>query len=81
MKCELGDAVQWLDVDGGWQVGKIVCCGLAIVTAKNGIEYSGPPQKWQSILVAHSHTRELEFVEFSKLSPYPSSPIPQPEGK
>jgi hypothetical protein len=31
-----------------------------------------------TVLMAHSHTRELEFVLYSSLSPYPSSPIPQP---
>jgi hypothetical protein len=29
-------------------------------------------------LMSHSHTRELEFVKYGLLKPYPSSPIPQP---
>jgi hypothetical protein len=30
------------------------------------------------VLMSHSHTRELEFVKYSDLKPYPASPIPQP---
>jgi hypothetical protein len=31
-----------------------------------------------SVLMAHSHTRELEFVKYGLLKPYPSEPIPEP---
>lgn len=30
------------------------------------------------VLMAHSHTRELEFVRYGDLTPYPSSPIESP---
>lgn len=36
------------------------------------------PDNCKLSLVAHSHTRELEFVLWSDMKPYPSEPIEQP---
>lgn len=36
------------------------------------------PDNCKLSLVAHSHTRELEFVEWSTMKVYPSEPIPEP---
>lgn len=52
--------------------------GNPIAVTNNGRGYVSHLQSDDLVQVAHSHTRELEFVEYGKLSPYPSEPIPQP---
>ena len=82
MKLEYGtQAYQW---PGG--VGVLVIeapsegrnhTGTLAVTS-SGLWYMIDIQPNEKILVAHSHTRELEFVRWGDLKPYPSEPIPNP---
>ncbi len=76
MKCTYGKAVQWKD-------GEADLTGV-LVRGVNG-EYvteigsvMSTPHQSVLVQVAHGCTRELEFVEFGKLSDYPSEAIEEP---
>jgi hypothetical protein len=71
VKCELTETVQWQDGDA-LHVGKIVKAGGQHIIGRDSHGSNG------TILVAHSYTRELEFVSYAALKPYPSEPIPEP---
>lgn len=71
MKCELGPAVQWTDGDA-IHVGKIVLANGQHIIGRDDKGMNG------SVLVAHACTRELEFVSYAALKPYPESPIEEP---
>lgn len=81
MKCTYSpESYQWQNADGSFGVGKLVETEEnGIVTARHGYTPK-PPMPIDRVLIAHSHTRELEFIEFGKLSPYPpdGKPISQP---
>ena len=70
MKCKYGKAVQWLDGDAHQT-------GVLVLDADGGM-IPLPGRVPTLVLVAHSFTRELEFVEWARLSDYPSEPIPEP---
>ena len=76
MKCEFSpQAYQWRDGDAHHVGRKVTYCEKPI-EATNGItSYS---DEYDMVLMSHSHTRELEFVRFGDLRPYPSEPIPTP---
>lgn len=79
MICKFGEAVQWRDGDAELTGVPVLAQDenhLRYITYDGGGEIK--PAWNQLVLVAHSYTRELEFVEFSKLSKYPASPIPNP---
>lgn len=76
MKVTYGRAIQWKD-------GEADLTGVLVMTAEGDYITLGDGQtcvalESESVLVAHGCTRELEFVQFSKISDYPSSPIPEP---
>jgi hypothetical protein len=81
MKLEYGkQAYQWpggvgVMVLGAWHDGEQV----AITTEGRG--YLSMLRSVDQVLVAHSHTRELEFIAWGSLTPYPSEPIPEPGSK
>lgn len=68
MKLEEGELVQWTK------------CGQHFTGRK--ILYNGEPvvvdDFYDSLLIKHSYTSELHAVGSVALSPYPSSPIPEP---
>lgn len=68
MKLEEGRLVQWKENDQNFTGKEMLCDGEEIVL----YDYC------DYVLVKHSYTGELSIVHFSKLSPYPSSPIPEP---
>jgi hypothetical protein len=68
---------QWHD-GNQHHVGVMVHCGEFAITYGSGVLNRDYLACSISVLMAHSHTRELEFVKYSDLKPYPSSPIPQP---
>lgn len=74
-------AYQWegTSEDGSpcWGTGVLVLTDGLLIT-NNGIRTPHEIHHTRPVLVAHSHTRELEFVEFGKLQKYPQSPIPEP---
>jgi hypothetical protein len=73
MKCRYSKQVyQW---PGG--VGLVVMTDGQVITA-DGIRHMDECEYGTLVQVAHSHTRELEFVTVGSLSNYPSQPIPQP---
>jgi hypothetical protein len=76
MKTKYGKAVQWRDGEAEL-TGVLVLVGEQYVSAF-GLRFEDQLDKYSRILVAHSYTRELEFIEFGKLSDYPASPIPEP---
>jgi hypothetical protein len=76
MKCSYGRAVQWKDGDAEL-TGVLVMFGVVLIT-KHGIQMAGCVLESVPVLVAHSYTRELEFIEYGRLSPYPASPISEP---
>jgi hypothetical protein len=79
MKCSYGRAVQWKDGDAELTGVIVQPVGGLWVSEMRGVLIDTPkPSRNEMVLVAHSYTRELEFVEFGKLSDYPASPIPQP---
>ena len=75
MKCKYGKAIQWRDGDSLLTGVLVLTADGQYVTADFGVI---PDGKHERVLVAHSHTRELEFVPWDSLSPYPSEPIPTP---
>lgn len=48
------------------------------ISSSDGVNDCDMLDDADQVLVQHAHTRELEFVEFGKLTPYPSEPIPEP---
>lgn len=82
MKLQNGKCVQWHDGEqfhiGMVQVGAIQHEPTAIVTAEDGLIFQSDFTADDCVLVKHSHTGELEFVDHSLLSPYPAEPIPEP---
>jgi hypothetical protein len=89
MKCTLStQSYQWQNADGSYGVGKLVeveapdgDCENMQVWERHGIYHHADAFPEDRVLIAHSHTRELEFVEFGRLQPYgpPGSPaMPQP---
>lgn len=76
MKCTYSEqAYQW---PGG--VGVMVLAGeeKIPITRSEGIMPGHERHDYDYVLMAHSHTRELEFVRYALLSKYPSSPIESP---
>jgi hypothetical protein len=69
MKIKYGKPVQWRD-------GEAHLTGVLVLDEHN--DCIGHQDDPNMVLVAHSFTRELEFVAWHKLSPYPAEPIPQP---
>jgi len=71
---KLGRLVQWKEGDAH-MVGQVVENPMVI-----RIEYPVFPSlsMERHIMIALAHTHELVSVEASKLSDYPSSPIPEP---
>lgn len=69
---------QWQGPNGEWRVGV-----RARTNSGKTIEFEiksvglNSDDEWV-LLMAHSNTRELEWVPESRLQPYPVSPIPQP---
>jgi len=73
MKCVFTNrAYQW---PGGVGVAVLTEHG-DVITYENGGQIACAQD--ELILIAHSHTRELEFVRYGDLQPSPSSPIPEP---
>lgn len=68
MRLELGELVQWTE-DGKHHTGRRVIYGLDGVLVDDF---------YDRYLVKHSYTGELHAVFSGDLSPYPSSPIPEP---
>lgn len=66
-------AYQW---PGG--VGVLVMDGDYVITRDDGRMFRDECEPRHYVLMAHSHTRELEFVAVRELLDYPSEPIPQP---
>lgn len=59
--------VKWIGDDGGWKVGWVVRPdGMSITRWDGG--------KRDDYLIQHAHTRELEWVESSKLTDYVVDP-------
>lgn len=58
-------------------VGLIVLAEGQVIT-NDGVRFADECSFGTLVLVAHSHTRELEFVGYGFLKDYPSEPIPQP---
>lgn len=80
MKCEFSEQpYQWQDGEA-WHVGRLVqtAPGMVITFTDGPMVAEFIDLDSESVLVRHLHTNELEFVEWGKLSPYPSSPIPEP---
>lgn len=78
MKCQLSEqAYQWKNDDGSYGVGKLVQTDACTSICTFGMTESLYPD--YRVLIASSYTRELEFIEFGKLSQYPASPIEQPK--
>lgn len=75
MKCKYGKAIQWRDGDALLTGVLVLTKGNQYVTADYGVI---PDGKHERVLVAHSHTRDLEFVAWDSLSDYQSEPIPTP---
>lgn len=74
MKCEYStQAYQWevTSEDGShcWGTGVLVLAGCNCIASRCGAVVW--PKDTDFVLVAHSYTRELEFVEFGKLQKYP----------
>jgi hypothetical protein len=80
MKCTYGPAYQWLNEDGSWGVGVIVVSERGEWIARVGALLPKDVLHTDEVLIADFYTRELEFVEFDKLSPYPpdGKPIEEP---
>lgn len=82
MKCSFSEQpYQWQDGDA-WHVGNLVlfnASGLPeAIDWEEGIVLIGDLTSRHCVLVRHVHTNTVEFVQWGKLSPYPSSPIPEP---
>lgn len=58
------ETVKWIGRDGGWKVGKPAIVN-GLVAADNSLGVI-------NILVQHSHTGELEWVEKAQLERYPT---------
>lgn len=76
MKCEYStQAYQWevTSEDGShcWGTGVLVLAGFNCIASRCGAVVW--PKDTDFVLVAHSYTRELEFVEFGKLQKYPTN--------
>lgn len=83
MKLQDGKCVQWHDGEqfhvGREQVGvEGGVFPVMKVTAEDGLLFECDIDLDDCVLVKHSHTGELEFVEYQLLSPYPDEPIPTP---
>ena len=74
MKVSYGRAIQWKD-------GEADLTGVLVLADGEYITLNGRqevPDFDDLVQVAHGCTRELEFVEFGKLSDYPSENIEEP---
>lgn len=49
-----------------------------LVITEAGLSYTIDVKPDERVLLAHSHTRDLEFVRYGELKPYPAELIPQP---
>lgn len=77
MKCNYGKPVQWTDNSAKF-TGVLVLTEAQELITRHGAMLIGNILPSIPVLVAHSYTRELEFVPLKALSDYPSEPIPQP---
>jgi len=81
MKLKDGKCVQWHDGEQ-FHVGKLMVVEYEpnefVLSFEEGITFTESLESDESILVKHSHTGELEFVDNTMLSPYPTEPIPTP---
>lgn len=59
-----------------WHDGNQHHVGVMVLDSHNDTIWH--PDDPDVVLMAHSHTRELEFVRYGDLKPYPSEPITQP---
>jgi hypothetical protein len=76
MKCTYStQAYQWHDGDQH-HVGVMVMHRTKTIESERGITSFNDSD--DLVLMAHSHTRELEFVRYGDLKPYPSEPITNP---
>lgn len=70
--------VKWIGKDGGWKVGKRVVVDSQlihkVVRQEQPNPYGGRHSVYvgEAILIQHSHTGELEWVDASKLEYYPT---------
>jgi hypothetical protein len=65
--------VKWIGDDGGWKVGQVVRPGFqTAVHIEDAVKGNNAIIRWK--LIQHAHTRELEWVESSKLTDYVVTP-------
>lgn len=72
MKAELGQLVKWKGDDGGWRTGRVVQAAMQRETVyfKNDYGATVPARETVKRLVQHSCTRDLEWVDSTKLEPW-----------
>ena len=66
---------QWKNADGSWGLGRpaITMDGGSVVIVRSDVA-----DDKSCVLMRHSYTPHLEWVEFSRLVTYPVAPIEQP---
>ena len=86
MHCKLSEqSYQWKNDDGSYGVGKLVMAidgnNIYRISRSGGVlpDFGGESLRRGWVLLQHSCAGPLEFVQFSKLSVYPASPIEQPK--